>query len=468
MQNQNFTDTIQNIASLINQLKFDEANMLLETIKENPNKEIILTLNGLMELRKKNYENSINFFISAIEKNPNYLLAYTNLASAYEKLNNFINAEKYLNESIKLNPKSDLLQNALGLMIYKQDKIKESMSYFQKAIEINPLNANAYFNIGNANFSLKNFLPAKENFLSTLQINKNYPDAFFNLAECEKKLKNFENALFYYKIALQEKLTWLRKDKITAKILESYLILNKKEEYASEMSLLIKNDTDNRRIAATSAFISSQFKIEDEYPFCPKPLDFIYKTSLKSYFKNYDQFLNQIFEEVTKEKFQWEPSGKTTRKGMGTQGNLSENKLKMMKVFEDAVLKELQNYFTFYSKEKITFIKNWPSKFKIISWSNRLKKQGYNITHIHPGGWVSGVMYLKMPKDIKNDEAGIEFSLHGDDYHIVDKNIPTKLYTPTVGDLLFFPSSLFHRTIPFESNEERVVIAFDLCSYNNK
>ena len=59
MQNQNFTDTIQNIASLINQLKFDEANMLLETIKENPNKEIILTLNGLMELRKKNYENSI-------------------------------------------------------------------------------------------------------------------------------------------------------------------------------------------------------------------------------------------------------------------------------------------------------------------------------------------------------------------------------------------------------------------------
>ena len=67
MQNQNFTDTIQNIASLINQLKFDEANMLLETIKENPNKEIILTLNGLMELRKKNYENSINFLKTRIK-----------------------------------------------------------------------------------------------------------------------------------------------------------------------------------------------------------------------------------------------------------------------------------------------------------------------------------------------------------------------------------------------------------------
>ena len=72
MQNQNFTDTIQNIASLINQLKFDEANMLLETIKENPNKEIILTLNGLMEMRKKHLSGKTeyrNFFYSLLSIN---------------------------------------------------------------------------------------------------------------------------------------------------------------------------------------------------------------------------------------------------------------------------------------------------------------------------------------------------------------------------------------------------------------
>jgi hypothetical protein len=31
-----------------------------------------------------------------------------------------------------------------------------------------------------------------------------------------------------------------------------------------------------------------------------------------------------------------------------------------------------------------------------------------------------------------------------------------------VGDIVFFPSSLFHRTIPFESDEERICIAFDV------
>jgi hypothetical protein len=31
-----------------------------------------------------------------------------------------------------------------------------------------------------------------------------------------------------------------------------------------------------------------------------------------------------------------------------------------------------------------------------------------------------------------------------------------------VGDIVLFPSSLYHRTIPFNSDEERVCIAFDL------
>ena len=102
-------------------------------------------------------------------------------------------------------------------------------------------------------------------------------------------------------------------------------------------------------------------------------------------------------------------------------------------------------------------------KFKIVSWSNRLKKEGHNISHIHPSGWISGVFYLMIPSKIKGNEAGIEFSLYGDDYLILNKNIPKTSIQPKTGDMILFPSSLFHRTIPFSSSEERVCIAFDLC-----
>ena len=33
---------------------------------------------------------------------------------------------------------------------------------------------------------------------------------------------------------------------------------------------------------------------------------------------------------------------------------------------------------------------------------------------------------------------------------------------PKMGDIILFPSSLFHRTIPFNMDAERCVIAFDL------
>ena len=62
-----------------------------------------------------------------------------------------------------------------------------------------------------------------------------------------------------------------------------------------------------------------------------------------------------------------------------------------------------------------------------------------------------------------NQEGAIKFGLHGYNYPIRDKNYPTKIYQPENGDLVLFPSSLFHETIPVTQEVERCVIAFDLA-----
>ncbi len=67
-----------------------------------------------------------------------------------------------------------------------------------------------------------------------------------------------------------------------------------------------------------------------------------------------------------------------------------------------------------------------------------------------------------MPKPLKKGEGAIYFSLHGYDYPIVNSDIPNYQYSPIEGDLILFPSSLFHKTLPFSSNDERHVIAFDI------
>ena len=91
-----------------------------------------------------------------------------------------------------------------------------------------------------------------------------------------------------------------------------------------------------------------------------------------------------------------------------------------------------------------------------------MEKGGLLKSHNHTTGWLSGVFYLKMPST-RSDEGSIEFSLHGEDFTILDPDYPRDLYKVKEGDLILFPSSLFHRTIPFYSDEERLCIAFDLC-----
>ena len=46
--------------------------------------------------------------------------------------------------------------------------------------------------------------------------------------------------------------------------------------------------------------------------------------------------------------------------------------------------------------------------------------------------------------------------------YLPNEDFPKKTYAVGVGDVVFFPSSVFHRTIPFNSNEERICIAFDV------
>ena len=86
-------------------------------------------------------------------------------------------------------------------------------------------------------------------------------------------------------------------------------------------------------------------------------------------------------------------------------------------------------------------------------------------SHIHEHGWISGAVYLVIPESAKNSTNGaIELSTHADDYPKLHDQFTTKIVPLKTGDIVFSPSSAFHRTTPFISNEERICIAFDIKS----
>ena len=88
-------------------------------------------------------------------------------------------------------------------------------------------------------------------------------------------------------------------------------------------------------------------------------------------------------------------------------------------------------------------------------WYIVMQNGGYLKPHMHEGGWLSGSIYLKIPKNNKN-EGNIEFGLDGNEYPKKANNFPKKIVDIQLGDIVLFPSSLFHRTLPFSGKRENL------------
>lgn len=96
------------------------------------------------------------------------------------------------------------------------------------------------------------------------------------------------------------------------------------------------------------------------------------------------------------------------------------------------------------------------------SWSVFLKPQGRNIPHTHPKGWISSALYLQLPDKTKTgakNAGAIQFGVPPEDLEL---NLsPTHTITPKLGDIVLFPSTMWHSTTPFKKGE-RLVVAFDV------
>jgi len=97
------------------------------------------------------------------------------------------------------------------------------------------------------------------------------------------------------------------------------------------------------------------------------------------------------------------------------------------------------------------------------SWSVRLRPCGYHTMHTHPMGWISSAYYVQVPTEITDTDThggGLKFG--EPDIDLGDKGEARRLIQPAVGRLALFPSYMWHGTVPFESEELRTTVAFDV------
>ena len=129
-------------------------------------------------------------------------------------------------------------------------------------------------------------------------------------------------------------------------------------------------------------------------------------------------------------------------------------------VLHTTILEVLKSFF---------FIKNTTSMVTS-AWVNINSPGAYNVRHSHPESNISGVLWVKCPKDSGNIEfinptahqSYTEIEAYIDKFK--EKNLAYQSYwfNPIEGRMMIFPSHLEHEVTQNKSNEDRISISFNI------
>ncbi len=433
--------------------KSKDSISLSKSISTNPSKQEII--NKAINLHLKgNITEAAKCYQYCIDNGLTDHRVFSNYGAILQDLGRLKEAEKLYYKAIEIKSNSAEAHSNLGNILTDLGKLKEAEVSTRKAIELKPNFADAHNNLGRILHDTGKLSEAEISYSKAIELKSNFDNAYINRGRLYSDQGKFDKAL-------------IDSDSCNTKIsrafsLENLYALGRIEEIYERIEKASELYDRDIRLAAFSSFIEANEKKETSNNFCRNPLSFIHFSNLKSHLKNHPEFIKNIINDLAEVKTIWEPPKKATHNGFQTPThiNLFSNSSENISYLKSIILNELDFYYMKFQKEDCSYIQKWPSNKHLKAWHVILKKQGYQDAHIHPSGWLSGVIYLKVVPSLGKDEGAIEFSLNGARYSNI--NSPKLMHHPEAGDMVFFPSSLHHRTIPFSTNSDRIVIAFDL------
>ena len=425
---------------------------------------------------------------SITEQFPEHPFAWKVLGATFGQTGRNVEAENANQTSVKLSPQDAEAHNNLGNILKELGRLEEAEASYKQAVALKIDYAEAHINLGATLKELGRLNEAEASYKQAITLKPNFAEAHNNLGNTLKELGRLDEAeaswnqaislkpdyadalsnrwllLFgqkRYEAALKDAELCIFKG-ATELDLTTLYALGRTEEIYKRIATQSKIDGENISIAAFAAFFSESEKTTNAYNFCPNPIDFIYISNLSCQLKDSTAYITELIKELNKVETIWEPPEKATKGGFQTLHgmNLFTSPSEKIAQLKSIIIEELGAYFLKFGNESCSYIQKRPPINNLFGWHVILKHQGHQSAHIHTGGWLSGVIYLKVVPSLGKDEGAIEFSLNGEHYH--EDNSPRVTLQPQEGDIVFFPSSLHHKTIPFTTDADRIIVSFDL------
>jgi uncharacterized protein (TIGR02466 family) len=491
----------QETQQLIQQLNNGQLTLAEQTAKsliaKHPTAFVLHHVMALALDGQQKFAESIISYKHAIKLQPNSPDLYFNLGIALTHLNQFHEAMHAYQQAITLKPSFFEAHGNLGTVLQRLGMLDEAVASYQKGLKINPQDARGYFNLGTALRDTGNLIDAISSYEKAIALFPNYTDAYNNLGETLRDHGDMNAAVQYYQQALLRnpehpnanynmgEFLYLAKKYGEAAVFFERSHLD--DWQARQMCCLYKGQYFDdfkailgdvvRHTEHTSPFIATlathyatNFEQEDQYNFCKNGLDFVYQHSIDELARPNSPLLKQLLHDIENADIAQRVQG-MLHHGKQSAGNLFKRSEDSFKQLAILIKREFINYKKQFAHANCSLIQNFPESLEFTSsWYVNMQRGGHLTAHIHEIGWISGAVYLSMPSRA-GMEGAFEYGIHGDNYPIQppknELDFPTGCILPNVGDIVLFPSSLFHRTIPFNADEKRICIAFDLKPHSD-
>lgn len=404
------------------------------------------------------------------------------------------NMDLVIPEAIKLFEQysSGIAYNILALAYKRQGNYEKSRDLYQKILVQNPQNTMFLTNLGNINFDLGKIHEAEECFKKSLAIDPKQLNAAISLANIYSNRFKYDDALFIFK-SLKQDFKNLKSEDVSDinyriadiyrikepphfdSAIKHYALSNDPLSSAQRLECIYKSKDEityleeerklnasgelNPLLAAIQTHASIRYTKPDENLFCRDPFRYIFHSKLTLS----DGFSDDIVSKILKIKDKLDSSPQPLiEHGEQSAGNIFVSNDPIVEKIKSIIQKRVMEYRDHFKGSNEGFIKKWPINTSLHGWIIDLKKGGSLASHMHKKGWLSGSLYLNLPKDPGSSQGNIIFDLDGANYPKNGQVFQPKEFNIEKGDIILFPSSIFHKTVPFEALEHRVTLAFDV------
>ena len=318
--------------------------------------------------------------------------------------------------------------------------------------------AEAHCNLGFFLHELGRLDDAEASYRQAIALKPDFTEAHSNLVITLQELGRLDEAEASYRQAIA-----LKPDFTEAhnKLLKCLYTLDKQSLFFDKLDYFINKNIANATIGSLTCRSALKYGVEKPNLFCREPLKYVLHTDMNAAYDFQEIFIEKarliLNEEMISNRGQ-----SLLVNGSQTSGNLFDIKNSFTEKIQNAIRLEIEKYRIKFKDSEDGLIKKWPAEYSLFGWLVSMKSGGEIKPHIHDNGWLSGSLYINVPPKLKDDSGNIVVSL-GEEKDKSDPSINMeKIINVFTGSMVLFPASLTHYTIPFESKEERIVLAFDV------